>query len=661
MKKPRGIIQKAFSSLEPTFRGTIWEYALTYKLHGKAYESMPIEQNGHFWIKSARHLTGPLLALNDAAVRTVFIIGATQALKTVAGDIWTIFVMVHAPRNMLVAFETDKKAKEFCDIRLMEVIKKHPSLSKQITEADRFDVTKTYIKLAGMDLLAVGLNDSNLSTFSWPYIRVSEAWQSLKTGMLKKLFRRADRFPDNCKILCESQAGYHGEDLHTEASAAHQVPLMWACPFCGGRQSWECLHEFGTMRPADFVALVANPPVKEPPKAGSYSGMKWKAEGSLDERASSATWECYHCGTQIEDTKNNRMTIMDSYEQEYRVKQDDGTWKTPKQVCFVFPREAMWDNTFESAVQSYLIAKDAEASGNMTLLENWYMSERAVFYSPKISQSKYQVVTGSAGDPKDLIPNESFRCLLVDCQKDIEASDKEGKDVTGNFWWIADAVDKQGNTFQLGRGYATSWEELFGKEGVKNRLRIPTRNVAIDGGYQFDAVKEKAAQYRTLEKSMTGGGKSVWATWKIMLGDDLRSYKWDDNSWRIYKIPQTYYVDIMENGKWLKVAVQVYRWSSFSVKNQLSLLRSGIPGKPKFVAIDVKQTTAITQAKEVGDFSYQSQMDSEILGLERGKMKWLPIHKQNHYRDCSCMGIVLKALKGLIGHVAADEVEEKKE
>ena len=69
---------------------------------------------------------------------------------------------------------------------------------------------------------------------------------------------------------------------------------------------------------------------------------------------------------------------MDSYQQEYRIKQEDGTWKTPKQICFVLPRESMWNNMFESATQSYLIAKEAEQSGNMTLIENWYMGERAV-------------------------------------------------------------------------------------------------------------------------------------------------------------------------------------------------------------------------------------------------------------------------------------------
>jgi hypothetical protein len=115
------------------------------------------------------------------------------------------------------------------------------------------------------------------------------------------------------------------------------------------------------------------------------------------------------------------------------------------------------------------------------------------------------VITESANlDEKGRIPNEAFRSLLVDCQKDVVESLRQGKDLTGHFWYVAEATDKQGNTFQLARGYATSWEELFGRVkyqanaegklertisgGLKNQLNIPTRNVAIDGGNWFDIV-----------------------------------------------------------------------------------------------------------------------------------------------------------------------------
>lgn len=383
-------------------------------------------------------------------------------------------------------------------------------------------------------------------------------------------------------------------------------------------------------------------------RPGTYSGMKFPQEGTIDERAREAYWECHACGEKIQDGENNRMAIMSSYEQNYKL--PDGT--TPKAVCFILPREAMHNNTFESAVASYLMAKEAEAAGNMTKLEDWYMSERAKFYSPQMAQTKMPTITGSVLDPSIAIPNESFRDLKVDCQKDVEQSAKAGKDSTGHFWYIADAVDKQGNTIQLERGYATSWDELFGPSGVKARLKIPTRNVAIDGGYQFDAVKEMAAKYRTIETALDGSGKKVWATWKVMLGDDYRSYKWDDGGFRIYKMPQTYYVDILENGKWLKIAVQVTRWSSFSVKSQLALLLSGQTGKAKFTAIEPSACNAVTRAKEQGNCTYENQMNSEMLGMFRGKMKWLAIHPENHYRDCACMGICLKSMMGLIGHVA---------
>jgi hypothetical protein len=49
-------------------------------------------------------------------------------------------------------------------------------------------------------------------------------------------------------------------------------------------------------------------------------------------------------------------------------------------------------------------------------------------------------------------------------------------------------------------------------------------------------------------------------------------------------------------------------------------------------------------------------MNGQILGTHNGKPdgkpKWVDIHKQQHYADCSKEGVVLKAMHGLIGHVA---------
>lgn len=657
------------AAARPRFSGSIAENARRFRLVGAGYRAMPPEQNGYFDLRSARHLAGPLEALLDPEVRLVFIIGATQCLKSVVGDIWFIYLAEHTSDSVLALFEDGPKARDYATTRCMPSLRAHPEVSRMIQETvqatDRHQVTTTEIRLAGGRKLKIcGLNDGNVSSLSWRYIWVSEAWQHKSDGLLRKAIRRADRYAHNCKLLIESQAGMAGEDLETESKQAVEVPLTWACPFCEGRQTWECTHEYGVLRPADFVPR--QPKVSEelwlPPKPGSYAGMKFppaevfrdgKALGlGIDERAAAARWECYHCGMHIPDTPEMRGRIAETYRQEYRA---DG--RSPRAVLFRLPREANATNTFERGVASYLTAK---ASDNQVLMENWYMSERALFYSPRLGQVRVPVITGSVADPKLTLPGEKFRALLVDCQKDVVESLKQGKDVTGHFWYVAEATDRNGNIHQLARGYATSWDQLFGPGGVKERLRVPTRNVAIDAGNWIDLIAEMAARYRTQEKALDGSGRMVWATWKLMQGDEGRGAKWPDGSWRSYWPPRNLVKEVMDpDGSWLKVTVPVTRWSNFAVKSILYKLRTGAPGQPKFVALHAAQLDALTAARERGDFAYQAQMDGFALGEDaNGRPKFIELHKQQHYPDCHCMGIVLRMMAGLVrGEVAAGDAD----
>ena len=674
----------------PKFKGEIWENARRFRLIGAGYKSMPPEQDGFFDINTAQHLRGPLKALNDPEVRIAFVIGATQVLKSVTGDIWIVFLGEHENDSILCLFEDDPKAKLYANTRCMDTVKGNPEISKMISkivEEDgqgRHRIQSTQIKFGGSRLLKIcGLNDGNVSSLSWRFIWISEAWQHNSDGLLRKAIRRMDRFKDNCKMLCESQASRDGEDLHTESKAAYQVPLTWACPYCGGRQSWECAEEYQNVRAADFSALIPiRPPDVQPdpwmdPKPSTFSGMKIPdGDGlTLEERARGAKWECHWCGTLIEDTEEIRMAIADTYQQNYKIPIPGTPRKrTPREVCFILPRESNYKNSFYSGALSYLKAKEAQAAGNDVKLEDWYMSERAVFYTPKLSQTRVAVITGSALDPNLMIPNEAFRSMQVDCQKDLIESLKTGKDLTGNFWVVAEAHDKAGGTFMLYRGWVTSWEELFGTVtfvkgervitgGLKNKLHIPTRNVAIDGGNWFDIVKEKAAHYRTKEKAIDGSGKLVWATWKIMVGDDARGVRWEDGLWRSYWPPKHYAVDALEpDGKtWLKIFVSVTRWSNFAVKAVLLKLRMGAPGQPKFIALPDAQCDSKTRAKEhggdKGEMTYEGQMNGFSLGEDKnGKPKFIELHKQQHYPDCHCMGIVLKMMQGLVrGESAAGD------
>lgn len=631
---PENILElEGLASIGKTFRGTIWENCKRFKLSGTAYASMPPEQGGHFCIESAMHLKGILEALLDPNVRKVFIIGATQVMKSVIGDIWLPFIMEHFPRNLIVYFEDEPKAQLFCDARLMPTVKEHPELSKMIQVLpNRHDSTKTRIKLPTMLLEVCGLNDGNASSLSWPYIWISEAWQHFSDGLLAKAIKRADRFPDDCKILCESQAGDEGEDLERQVKTAHPVPLTWACPHCQGRQTWE----FSQLRPEDF-------PAKDLAKPGTFSGMTFDSDDSLTiaQRARTATWECYHCGQKIIDGPEMRKRIAETYEQDYKITDKNGLRFSPKDVAFFLPKEAAWNNTFEESSKSFLVAKDAQRMGNLTPIADWYKSERAKFWNPKLIQAKVSTITATTDNLNN--PNEAMRCIGIDCQQG------EVQFRTGKFWYLARSIDKTGKEIsQLARGYAESWKDWI---DAQKRLKIPAANVGIDGGNYLDEILDAvAANVEWVESTIRG--KKFWVAkmWKVFVGNGLKSsFPHDDKVTRSYSKPSYHRRVVTFQGKQQAIGIPVYNWSNLSVKDHLARLRSGGVGLPTFTKIAREKLPLNVQLKEVGGLAYDEQMDSEYRGRSRGRDTWIENNPNVHYRDCECECLILMDMGGMLG------------
>ncbi len=683
------LIPHAFAkSYRPRYTGSIVDNAKLFRLVGAGYAAMPKEQGGYFDISSARHLAGPLRALLDPEVRTVIIIGATQVMKTIAAELWVIYLIEHALGSIAAYFEDDPKAKLFASTRLMPVLREHPVIKGMLRDiqetVDRFQVTKTEISfLAGRKLNLFGMNDGNTSTLSWPYIWISEAWMA-RPGMLYQAMKRADRYSKTCKILIESQAGDAGEDLDVECQKAHAAPLTWACPYCGGRQTWECEIEYENPRKSDFVAIhptmLRESAEWSPPKPGSRSGMKFPpaeevtASGTrfrtIEERNAGAAWECHHCGTLIKDTPELRQKIMDSYEQDYRILiqgSDPPRYRVPSAVMFRIPFEAARDNYFRKS--TYLVAKEAMKGNDPTKLAIWYKAERGIAFSLELTTVKTPVITETVElDAKGRIPNECYRKLLVDCQQSKVETEKTGESSTGCFWWIAMATDKSGNHFMLERGYAISWSELFGTKkikltdkegrfcgekwtgGITDKWSIPTGNVCIDGGNWRQEVKEKAAYYATISPSTTSRTGFALDSWYVMVGSEFKGARHADGIWRPYtlKYEETAYQD--HDGKWSKREIAVVTWSNFVFKSILTKMRRGDPGQPKYTACDVRKCNARTQAMEVRNFAYENQMNGFVVGQDdKGKPKIHELHKQQHYSDCSCMGVVLDMIAGKLG------------
>ncbi len=642
--------------LTPPFRGEVWENARRFQLIGKAYEAMPAEQKGYFDIHSARHLIGPLRAWRHPDIRKILIRKAVQTQGSLVTDLIIPYIIEHEPRNTLVLFETDPKAMNYCSVRLMDTLKRHPVIGGMITsvmEENRHDATTTFIKFPTMTLMVGGLNDGNVSSLSWPNVIVSEAWFHKSDGLLYKAFGRATQFERDCKILVESQAAMEGDDFSRECDLAWRIPLTWACPECGGRQEFE----FSQTRPGDFVPKAPNSKLQAPEKLqipssntvgpGTYSGMKFPAAEEVlngleahltpEERAVRAEWECYHCGARLRDTPALRRQLMASYEQALPT-------PAPRAVLFDWPCEASLNVSFAESARQFLSADAAQRLGNIIPKQDWYMQRRAKTWSPQLDQQQATVTVGSY-DPNQVIPDEHSRDMAVDCQK------HETLDTVGTFWYEAAAVDKFGNARQLARGFARSWEEWI---AVQKKFKIPNNRVVIDASKWTPQIMQRAAaEYEVVEGTFMGRPMKSYQTWRIYFGDDARSFKHADGQSRGWSPPRVYPTQVfLPDGKRVMVKLFSYRWSNLSYKLQLDNIRLGMPGAPRYEVLDRKALDAVTQAKEVGDLTYEKQMSAEYLTEKKGKQIYEKLRKNNHYFDCRCMLLVRMSQDGLIGHVS---------
>jgi hypothetical protein len=287
------------------------------------------------------------------------------------------------------------------------------------------------------------------------------------------------------------------------------------------------------------------------------------------------------------------------------------------------------------------------------------MAERAVFYDPRLTQQRINILSGSY-NVTGTIPDECARVMGVDCQQgDIALK-------TGKFWYVARAVDKRGDLFQLARGYAESWDELV---AAQKHLNIPNENVAIDGGqYLQEILDMAAAKFEVAEKEVlhprsgrpTGRRTKVRSVWKILRGNGTRKSfphgGQTDRKFRSFSAPSLYQRSLpLPGGSVVVLNLPVYEWSNLSVKDHLHNLMLGGPTMPKFMALTREQLPEVTQTIETGDREYARQMQNEYRTRIGVRDQWVESTPNVHYRDCECECLVLLDMGGYLGLPAASE------
>ena len=604
---------------------------------------------------TAHYLKPVFAAYDNPATRKIVIMAGVKTVKSFSAEIMAAHYTCHGNGDVAIYFGSGDVADDQATTRIFDYYRGIPSFRRKLATigtggSSRFQITNGAIKFPDKTLRILPANLSNTQGLNLGCVVVCDAFITGTTGMIDQAIARTTQYPDDKKVIIESQGGERGDDFifdfdrHYEDT--NQQELHVKCPCCLKYQIWNWK---GWHRVRDDGS-----------HCGFMRGDNAKLEsGEYDERAilRETHYECFDCRGKWYDTPETREALDKSAGEPggyVPVKPD----AHPSRVGFNFPQ---WINQRlpwgEMMLDKMRADENFRTFGTYELRKIWWQKTAARTYAKEIDAPRASVVTGSY-DVKDKIPNEASRSMAVDCQQDDVATAASGKSTMGHFWYVARAIDKSGNMFQLARGYATSvgeWQE------VQKRLEIPNENVGIDAGFWrnevIDMAAKNIAQYKRLVRKH-GRWIEVMrlSTYTVLVGSGKRtSWRHKDGRHRSVSPEQTQSRRIEWQGKPLEIKIPLYEWSNLTVKDQLSELIRGGQGRAEFKSLSRAQLPEAVLLKESGNLTYENQMAAEFRTEKKGVPFWDKSRKDNHYFDCEAMALVLFGLGGFLGVAAAPE------
>lgn len=616
-------------SFAPAFRGSIENYAEQVDLQGH------YAVKGRLELATLRHLIEPLEAFKDPNVRLISIQGAVQTVKSLFLDLVTLYAIEHAPGDLIWYLETDPKAKQYADERIMPLLRAKPEIAHMLQGLNRNDKTKTVIQFGRMTFAICGLNITNTQTLSWRYVFIDEAWIARASGLIRQAMDRTKQYPETHKIVLVGQGGWEGEDFDQIHHQTDMRVLQFACPQCGYYQPFEISKLRGEDHPVEKLR-------------GTYAGLSWdtnettKPAGRWNFEAVGRTahHRCYLCDFRIDDTPENRRKLNDSY----RYSVTNPTAEKSK-VGFQWPGEASMRVKFSDLAVKYLRAKVAMDELSYRLpMQEYYQKDRGLSWSES-STDEYRAVTQEVYDIKSDWPEEKYRVLIADCQRDLK-----------KFFASVFAVSLSGEVRELARETVVSFDEIA---KLQTDWKVLDQRVFLDCGYEMTRVLRECVQRGHVGTvKLRGHIKKIWLCWTGLKGSGQevfkhRNPKTEVEEFRIYSRRNFYDVNVgtdlhLPRAPW-------YEWSNLHCKDLLRPRRDGDANAPKFRTLpDTLPTT--------DPWSHFAQMRSEkrVEAYQGGKKRaiWLPVKetRPNHEWDKAAMLMAVCAIMGVIG--AADGVEE---
>ena len=679
----------------PPFRGGVIEnLAETPMGKGHGNHGQP------FNLETACYLK-PVFAAYDAARRRderlkLVLQAGVKTIKSFALEICAAEHVCHGRGDAAIFFATGETADVGATTRILDFYRSIPEFAAKLrTIADRFDDTKGALKFPDKTLFILAANLSNTQQKNLAFVGLQDAFLTEATGMIEEMLARTTQYEATAIVFLESQGGEKGYDFDRHYESTDQRELHVTCPHCGTSHLWNW-KAWDMVRPDDFQAVLPrseqeritqrmeagderNPlsaanhalgfelawaqeelstTLRQP--ARRHCGFKRGADeliklpgGEYNEQEilNQTHFECFHCGGLWRDDGEFGPTRvgLDQSSHYVAARTDALPWNVGFNIPQWVNRRLSWGKIM---LEKLLAQKIYDTTGNLAPLKKWWQKVAARTWDPDLMarHAETQISVGSYElDPAKLIPDEHSRNLAVDCQKD------ETKDTVGTFWYVARAFDKFGNSRQLARGFARSWEEWI---AVQKFWKIPNARVCIDSSHWTPQIMLRAAsEYEEVARwnPMTQRQETYKSCWRLFFGDDARAFKVANGASSTFSPgqPTAPVVVYDKEGRRIRLTLFKYRWSNLMFELQLDAILDGGPGMPRFEALPREKLTPFVQSKEAGILTYEKQMKARYKTEVRGKEKFVDIdNREAHYRDCELMQLVRASQDGLLGHVA---------
>lgn len=616
------------SAWSPFFRGQIYEYGRKLNLQdGYA-------RRGNFDVNTSRYLIDVFHDLRDPWIRNLVTLKAVQTGGSLTSDIWVPYLIEHDRGGVLWLMQDDKFAKDFSDTRFSPLLYSIPEIARILEDVDRHSKQKTTIILPGMTVSIGGLNEGNCQGLSWRYVIVDEGWRARSNGLIRQAKARTTAFPHTGKFHLISQAGVEGDDLDIEWKETNQKEWSWRCRGCGKLQPY-----YWTERRDD----------------NSWCGIMWdenertRPDGkwNMAEVLQTIRLACKFCPAIVTDTPENRRQLDNS--SEYVAMNPGALYENAGHHWNAL---ASVDISFASLVYKYLNAKTQFDEFNYILyLQEFYQKCLARPWSLNTDVEIHEIKS-EIYDVKSSWPDELTRFMTVDCQKDFT-----------QFWIVVRAWSAKGESRQLARRKAESWEEVA---RIQKEFKVADQRVFVDIGYEQTKVARECSKHG--HQSLIDG-RSRWLCWTGLKGSDFDTFthivpridakgkpmrdRTPENYGKILtrKEQRTYstvdYLDPNIGQKSRLRPVPYYTFSNLHISDILKRLRDGQGAKWEALPEDLPLTD---------NESFTMQMHAEICTRERDKFgkrrrRWVPVSERrpNHFWDDEKMQIAAACTLRIIG------------